>query len=203
MKLHHLWFIGFTLLTGLTISGQTKAPQTASTVAHDHAPAVRLDKKVDTSKWKTYRNARYGFELKYPQTWGVGGSGAGVDYPPGQPTQQTHMWTIELVKPHRDDEPDVRVSLGVHEKENAKKLTIDQYVEEQLSEMKVTPEFMGHVNIGGHPAVFLETTNSLGRKVRATYTLLRETDLMSFTYERQEQFDPTLEAIVSSFRPVK
>lgn len=59
------------------------------------------------------------------------------------------------------------------------------------------------MTIGGHPAVLLETTSSDGTKVRATYTLLRETTLMTFIYKPQEPFDPTLEAIVCSFRLAK
>ena len=28
------------------------------------------DTNVDTSSWKMYRNEKYGFEVKYPESWG-------------------------------------------------------------------------------------------------------------------------------------
>jgi hypothetical protein len=156
--------------------------------------------RVDTSKWKTYHNAEYGFELKYPETWGLGGEGSGTHWPTAEPEKRTRVWMIEIRKPNRDEEPDARVSVGVQENENPKKLSIDAYAAEQLDPK---PESIRDVIIGGQPAVVLETTSTSGTKVSATYTLLHETNLVTLIYYHRELFDPTLAAIVGSFHMVK
>jgi hypothetical protein len=92
--------------------------------------------------------------------------------------------------------------LGIQENENPKKLSIDDYVAEQLRTMKTTPQSIRHVKIGGQPAVVLETTNSSGMAVTGTYTLLHNTNVVSFIYQHQTPFDATLAAIVESFHAV-
>ncbi len=106
---------------------------------------------------------------------------------------------MEIRKPHRDGEPDAKISLGIQENENPKKLSIDDYAAEQLRRMKSILPSTRHVIIGGQPAVVLETTSSSGMSVRGTYTLLQNTNLVSLIYEHQEPFDATLAAIVGSF----
>jgi hypothetical protein len=55
----------------------------------------------DTSAWKTYRNEKHRFEVRYPETWGVNaGSGTGPDI-------------IVISKPRRNGEPNASLTLAV------------------------------------------------------------------------------------------
>jgi hypothetical protein len=146
--------------------------------------------------WKIYRNGEYGFEVKYPETWAVQGEGSGTG-------QRTKVWMVNLVKPHRDGEPDTYLSLSVMENANPSELSIDDFVARQMTGIQGKPESSGHVTIGGQPAIFMEVRTSLGTTERLTYTFLHGTDLLCLTSRNQEQFDPTFNAIFSSFRVVR
>jgi hypothetical protein len=42
---------------------------------------LAIQKQVDTSSWKTYRNEKYGFEFTYPENWQLSVSGLEQTYP--------------------------------------------------------------------------------------------------------------------------
>ena len=46
----------------------------------EHNIGIRKEEQIDTSNWKTYRNEKYGFEVKYPATGNVQDVPAGLDH---------------------------------------------------------------------------------------------------------------------------
>jgi hypothetical protein len=179
------------------------ADMSAAGLASQVATASNGASRMDTTNWNTYRNSEYGFEVRYPKDWRLAGEGSGTQGPTGQPAQQTRVWMITVRKPHRDGEPDAQLLLGVQEKANPKRLSIDEYAAEQLKLTKETPQASGHLMLGSNVAVYYDVTSTSGKRVRATYTVLHGTDLVSLIYQPQEPFESILAAIVASFRIVK
>lgn len=175
-----------------------------ASAAHSNLPGEQRAGAVDTSAWKTYRNQHYGFEVRYPAEWSAGGEGSGSTWSTGQPEQKARVWMIEVRKPHKDSEPDAKVTLGVQENANPGKLSIDEYADQQFKAMKMTaPPSSRHVMLGNTAAFAMDVKSSSGQSVHTTYAVLHRTDVMSLIYKHQEQFDPVLAAIVSSFRALK
>lgn len=163
------------------------------------APAQNTS--IDTSKWKVYQNAKYGFELKYPDNWHVNLS-EGATWPAGRPTQRTEVTMIDVRKPHKEDDPAIYLTVGIQENENPQRLSIDDHFAQQLAKMKDKPEKSGRTTISGQPAIWMENTNSFGTH-HDTFILLHQTNLVSLDYRRQPEFDAIFSAIVSSFRVLK
>lgn len=71
-------------LISLAVVKNTKAPVPMPTPpVNPISPTIQATTTIDISSWKTYRNEKYGFEIKYPSDWSY--SGEADFYPTNQP----------------------------------------------------------------------------------------------------------------------
>lgn len=76
MNAHHrryIMSIAVLLLVIAVGSGDLLAHQNQAFI-NESAQDANSAKLPDTSKWKVYRNEKYGFQLKYPESWAVSSS---------------------------------------------------------------------------------------------------------------------------------
>ncbi|HEU5401263.1 MAG TPA: hypothetical protein VFU86_07900 [Terriglobales bacterium] len=139
---------------------------------------------LDVAKWKTYHDEQNSFDLKYPPDWHVSWSSG-----PGQ----------KLIAINSPEQHKVPFTVAVQMNQNPKKLSIEDWFADQLKRMNTKPESQGETKVGNQPAVFMENTNSFGKR-RSVFTSLHGKDVLTVIYEPDTKFEPVYKAILDSFR---
>ena len=160
------------------VQGQTQARMPAG-----------LAQSPDISKWKIYRNDKYGFEVKYPDTWAVHSS---TGTPPD---------IIYFAGAFRGSQRP-QLDLAIQPNMNPRKLSIEEWFADQQRLTGLKPKAVGRLIIGSQHAVFMENTIPDGKR-RDVFTLLHSTNVLSFIYNVGTADDPVYVAIIDSFRVLK
>ena len=143
---------------------------------------------IDTSGWKTLRDAELGFEVKHPAHWYVNrSSGTLVSVFMGEPSQAG--------KPTR------RVTFLVQRNINPGGLSIDQWYADQMKRVKVSaPPPVKSITLAGRPAMRREITTGSGMHFDF-YTSVHRSDVFQVSIiQPAEPLDPTFEAVISTLR---
>src|SRR5215470_3152913 len=139
-----------TLLFITSIGGGGILAQQNQGSTNESLREAKPSKSPDTSKWKLYRNERYGFQVKNPETWVV-------SYSRGTPPE-----IIYFRGPYRGvigRALNVTVQLNM----NPRKLSIEEWFSEQMravDDQKL--EAKGCSIIGGQRACYFEYLNKSG-----------------------------------------
>ena len=151
------------------------------------AQDANSSKLPDTSHWKVYRNEKYGFQLKYPETWKVSSSR-------GTPPEM-----IYFRGPYRGVITQA-LTAAVQVNMNPRKLSIEGWFDDQLRAVDTSKlQAKGCSTVAGQPACFYETTDKFGKK-RCVYTILHKTDVLTFIYDLGTEDSTNAAAIVESLQ---
>ena len=188
MNFHHRRYIiavAMLLVTAAASGVPTLVRGRAS--ANQNQQDAKAFKSPDTSKWKLYRNEKYGFQVKYPETWAVHSS-------KGTPPEM-----IYFDGPYRNV-VSPRLTIAIQLNMNPRKLSIEEWFAQQLRGTDTRKlEAKGCLTVGGQPACFFEHTDKSGKE-RSIYTLLHKTNVLSFYYKLGTEDSPNCVAVIDSFR---
>ena len=178
-------FVTFLLVTSMA-GGRILAQQN-QTRKNESARDADTSRSADTSKWKLYRNEKYGFQVRYPETWAVSSSRG--DSPE----------IISFRGPYRGVIGPA-LTVAVQPNMNPHKLSIEEWFAEQMRAVDGKKlEATGCSTVAKQPACFFEHADKSGKE-RFVYTLLHQTDVLSFNYKLGTEDSSSYAAIVDSFQ---
>lgn len=178
----------FDLMTfGITKWNSTIAAALFATALFGATLASRAQQSgtsIDLSKWKTYHDEQNSFEFKYPPDWHVSWSSG-----PGQ----------KLIAINGPQQHKLPFTVAVQMNQNPKELSIENWFADQLKRMNAKPESQGRTEVGNQPAIFMENTNSFGKR-RSIFASLHGKDVLTVIYEPDSKLEPVYKAILDSVR---
>jgi len=167
------WLLG-ALVLGVTV-----------TVALAQSPPA-----IDTSGWKTFRDATLGFEVTHPVTWGVGRTTGTLE-------------SILLGEPAQVGKETLRLQFFVQRDINPSGLSIEQWYADQLKRLKVSapPPSMPTV-LGGRRAIRREMIGAFGKHFDF-YTTHNKSDIFQISIIQDSPREPlnrTAEGVIATVR---
>ena len=194
---------GTPLLKRETIVSTLRSRAGQSLVAHGCAVGLALGAAVlaaaqslppvDTSGWKTLREAALGFQLKHPAAWNVGRSTGTLE-------------GVVLREPARAGTPGAVIQVFVQRGINPQGMSIERWYADQLTRLRVTtPPPTSATVLGGRPAIRREMSLADGQQYDY-YTAINASDVFQVSIKQpmaQPQVDRIYEAVLSTITFVR
>ena len=147
---------------------------------------------VETSDWNVYRNAKLGFEFKYPKFFQERRATGTVN---GAPMERADFVGTQAAGKPQD------LTFFVQRKINPEGLSVAQWYKDQMKDIPKAPPPKTAM-IGGRPAAWYKVAGAFGKNY-SFFVPLNKTDILTIAFTRplsEEKLDETFETILSSVK---